>query len=316
MRCLVTGAAGFIGSHLCEKLLDAGYEVSGLDNFDPYYSRQVKESNLVTARQHPNFQFYELDLTSGVLAPALEGVETIFHLAARPGLLRSWSEFDCYMQANLQATQRLLEAIRQLPNFKQFIQGSTSSIYGAEANEAEEATPHPVSPYGLTKLAAEHLCQSYATNFDLPLSILRFFSVYGPRQRPDMGYHIFIERISTGQFIKIFGDGQQRRGSTYVGDIIEAIYLAHHRFEPGSIYNIGGGEETSALQVVQLIEEIIGRSAQIEFGPVRPGEQSRALANTTRAREKLGFVPQWGIRAGLEAQVAWQLKNKSHEISR
>lgn len=306
MRCMVTGAAGFIGSHLCEALLLDGHYVVGIDAFIPYYPRTVKEANLTQARQHPRFTFHELDLREDDLSGALDGVEVIFHLGAMPGLLASWSRFDLYMTCNLQATQRLLQAARQTGQLRQFIHGSTSSIYGGLVLGDEQTTPQPISPYGITKLAAERLVQVYGEQFGMPTSILRYFSVYGPRQRPDMGYHIFVESILQGRPITIFGSGDQLRGNTYVSDVVRATQLASERFQPGTIYNIGGAEEVSANQALALIEDIIGKKAIVEHGPARPGEQSRALADMTRAREQLGFTPTMPLRQGLEAQIAWQ----------
>lgn len=306
MRSLVTGAAGFIGSHLCETLLAEGHSVVGLDAFISYYPRAVKEVNLAVCREHPDFVFYELDLRSDDLSAALEDVDVIFHLAAMGGLLLSWTNFDLYMTCNTQATQRLLEAARRTGSIRQFIHASTSSVYGSNVTGPETTTPHPVSPYGITKLAAEHLVQTYDAQFGIPSTILRYFSVYGPRQRPDMGYYIFIENILNDRPITIFGDGNQLRGNTYVADIIRATVLAHNKFERGAVYNIGGSEEISANQVIGLLAEIMGREAIIVYGPARPGEQSRALADTGKARERLGFIPQTPLREGLAAQVEWQ----------
>jgi nucleoside-diphosphate-sugar epimerase len=306
MRVLVTGAAGFIGSHLCDGLLAEGHEVVGLDAFIPYYPRAVKEQNLQTARAHSRFTFYELDLRRDDLAAPLEGVEVIFHLAAMGGLLVSWRDFNSYMTCNIQATQRLLEAARRAGTVRQFIHASTSSIYGSNVTGPETTPPHPVSPYGITKLAAEQLVRTYHEQFGLPATILRYFSVYGPRQRPDMGYYIFIDQILHGRPITIWGDGNQLRGNTYVGDIVRATILAQRRFSPGAIYNIGGAEEISANRVISLLETIIGQRAIVEHGPARPGEQVRALADTALAREQLGFTPQMPLRDGLAAQVAWQ----------
>ena len=306
MRVLVTGAAGFIGSHLCEGLLAEGYTVVGLDAFIPYYPRAVKERNLEWLRQHDRFVFYELDLRSDDLAPALDGVEVVFHIAAMGGLLLSWTYFDEYMTCNIQATQRLLEAVRQQGGVRQFIHASTSSIYGSNVTGPETTLPQPVSPYGITKLAGEHLVQTYGRAFGLPTTMLRYFSVYGPRQRPDMGYYLFIDHILRARPITIWGDGTQQRGNTYVGDVVRATVLAQQRFAPGAIYNIGGAEEISANQVIGLLEEIIGHKAILQHGPARPGEQQRALADTRLARERLGFVPCMPLREGLAAQVAWQ----------
>jgi nucleoside-diphosphate-sugar epimerase len=306
MRCLVTGAAGFIGSHLCEALLADGYEVAGLDAFIPYYPRPIKEQNLQQLREHPRFTFYERDLRTADLAPALEGVDVIFHLAAMGGLLLSWTDFDLYTTCNVQATQRLLEAARAGGQVRRLIYASTSSIYGGHATGPETTLPQPASPYGITKLAAEHLVQTYQAQFGLPATILRYFSVYGPRQRPDMGYHIFIDRILRGQPITIWGDGNQLRGNTYVGDIVRATILAQQQFTPGAVYNVGGAEEVSANQVIALLQELTGRAARVTYGPARPGEQRRALADTRSIHERLGFAPHMALRDGLAAQVAWQ----------
>jgi len=306
MRCMVTGAAGFIGSHLCEALLSDGAEVVGLDAFVPYYPRAVKMGNLTALRTHPQFTFHELDLRTDDLMAALDGVEVIFHIAAMPGLLASWSQFDAYMTCNVQATQRLLQAASDTGQIRQFIHASTSSVYGSLVLGDEQTKPQPVSPYGITKLAGEHLVQVFNKQFGLPTSILRYFSVYGPRQRPDMGYYIFIEGILHDRPITVFGDGEQRRANTYVGDIVRATMLAHQKFEPGTVYNIGGAEEVSANESLAILEEVIGKKAQVQRGPVRKGEQSRAVADMTQARERLGYVPTMPLREGLAAQVAWQ----------
>lgn len=306
MRYLVTGAAGFIGSHLCEALLAAEAEVVGLDAFIPYYPRAVKERNLAGLCRHPRFAFHELDLRTDDLRPALEGVAVIFHLAAMGGLLVSWTDFDLYMSCNIQATQRLLAAAGAAGGARQLIYASTSSIYGRYVTGPETTTPAPASPYGITKLAAEHLVRTYGEQFGLPATILRYYSVYGPRQRPDMGYYLFIDSLLRDHPITIFGDGTQRRANTYVTDIVRATLLAHERFEPGAIYNVGGAEEVSVNEVIGLLEEIIGRPARVQSGPERPGEQTRTLADVGRARARLGYAPAMPLREGLAAQVAWQ----------
>ena len=314
MRALVTGAAGFIGSHLCEALLAEGHQVVGLDALIPYYPREVKEANLEWLYDQPKFSFYELDLRTDDLSDAVEGVEVVFHLAAMGGLLLSWTNFDLYMTCNIQGTQRLLEISRRVGSVHQFIYASTSSIYGSNITGPETTLPQPVSPYGISKLAAEHLVQTYDSQFGLPSTILRYFSVYGPRQRPDMGYHIFIDCLLRDRPITIFGDGNQLRGNTYVADVVEATLLAQDKFERGSLYNIGGTEEISANQVISMLEEITGKRAAVQYGPARPGEQQRALADTRLAQERLGFVPRTPLREGLEAQVEWQERVLSSEF--
>jgi nucleoside-diphosphate-sugar epimerase len=306
LRTLVTGAAGFIGSHICEALIEEGHQVVGLDAFIPYYPRAVKEANLEWLRDQSRFSFFELDLRTDDLWGVVDGVDVVFHIAAMGGLLLSWTNFDLYMTCNIQATQRLLEASRRVGSVGQFIHASTSSVYGSNVIGPETTIPQPVSPYGITKLAAENLVRTYDEQFGLPSTILRYFSVYGPRQRPDMGYYIFIDSILHEKPITIFGDGNQLRGNTYVSDIARATLLAHHKFERGAVYNIGGSEEISANQVISLLEEITGKRATVEYGPPRPGEQQRALADTRLAQDRLGFLPQTPLKEGLSAQVEWQ----------
>ncbi|OUC08062.1 nucleotide sugar epimerase, partial [Litorilinea aerophila] len=218
--CLVTGAAGFVGSHLCEQLIARGHRVIGVDAFIPYYPRPLKEHNLAHLQGAPLFSFHELDLRTADLAPLCREADVIFHLAAMAGLLRSWREFDTYMSCNILATQRLLDAARQ-EGIEHFIHISTSSVYGRFATGDEESPLAPISPYGITKLAAEHLCQAYAENFGLAVTILRLFSVYGPRQRPEMGYNIFIRKIHNDELITNDGDGNDRRSKHLIADCVQ-----------------------------------------------------------------------------------------------
>lgn len=305
--CLVTGAAGFVGSHLCEQLLARGHRVTGLDAFIPYYPRALKERNLAGLRDQPGFRFVELDLRTAELDPHLDSVEVVFHLAAMAGLLRSWQEFDAYMTCNILATQRLLDAAarRHTPHL---IQISTSSVYGRFATGDEDAPLAPISPYGITKLAAEHLCRAYAANTGLPVTILRLFSVYGPRQRPDMGYNIFIRAILDGALITVDGDGTDSRSNTYVRDCVEGIILAaeHRAQSAGQTFNLGGGEEVTVNQVLALLQDLTGKSANIAHGPPRPGDQRRTVADIAKARRLLGYNPAVSVRDGLAAQLAWQ----------
>lgn len=304
MKCLVTGAAGFIGSHLCERLVRDGHEVVGLDAFIPYYPRPLKEANLHVLRGGSRFRFAPLDLRSDPLDEALDGVEAIFHLAAMAGLVKSWTDFDLYQSCNLTATQRLLEAARRTPTVRRVLYASTSSVYGKFSAGDETLPTRPISPYGVTKLAAENLCRAYE-EFGLPLVVLRYFSVYGPRQRPDMGYHLFIKALLDGTPITIFGDGQQVRGNTYVDDCVEAT-VAALKAPSGETYNVGGGETASVWDIVHRLEAITGRRAQVLHAPPRPGDQRSTFAETGKLHSHLGWQPRTDLDAGLTAQVGWQ----------
>jgi nucleoside-diphosphate-sugar epimerase len=306
-RCLVTGAAGFVGSHLCEALLARGHEVAGLDAFIPYYPRAVKEKNIAGLRAQPRFAFHEADLRAADLAPLVAGSDVIFHLAAMPGLMKSWTDFPLYETCNIAGTQRLLEVARAT-RVRQFIHISTSSVYGKEATQGEDAPPQPFSPYGITKLAAEQLCRAYAANFGLPFTILRYFSVYGPRQRPDMGYHKLINDLFHGDTFTVFGDGEQTRSNTYVADAVQATILAMEKSAAalGETFNIGGGEVVSLNRVIAMLEELTGKKAKLERQPPRPGDQRHTAANIEKARRVLGYQPATSLATGLRAQVEWQ----------
>ncbi len=227
MKCLVTGAAGFIGSHLCEELLRAGHEVTGADAFIPYYPEAAKRRNLEGALGRPGYRFVRADLRSDPLEELVAGAEVVFHLAAMPGLVWSWTHFDWYLTCNVQATQRLLEALRpRAGSLRRLVYASTSSVYGRFSSGEEAMPTRPISPYGVTKLAGEHLCRAYADAFGLPVVTLRYFSVYGPRQRPDMGYYQFIRALLRDEPVTVTGDGQQVRGNTYVSDCVAATVAA------------------------------------------------------------------------------------------
>jgi UDP-glucuronate 4-epimerase len=306
-RCLVTGAAGFIGSHLCKQLLARGHSVIGIDAFIPYYPREVKERNMESFSKTPDFAFYEIDLRYDELDPVLEGIDTVFHLAAMPGLMRSWSDFDLYMTCNLQVTHRLLEAacINQV---KHFIYGSTSSVYGRFATGNEELPLAPCSPYGVTKLSAEYLCRAYAENSGLPLTILRFFSVYGPGQRPDMAYHIFIQALLQNEPVTVYGDGEQSRSNTFIDDCVQGILLAFERPERsiGEVFNIGGGEIVTLNQMLHILAQLLACSPKLNFAQARPGDQRSTAADITKAHQILGYTPTISVTEGLKAQVEWQ----------
>lgn len=313
MKCIVTGAAGFIGSHLCEALVAEGHEVVGIDAFIPYYPRAIKESNLHDLRRRPEFTFVEGDLRTMNLDPLMKGIDVVFHLAAMPGLMKSWSDLDLYSTCNILATQRLLEAARHY-SVAHFIHASTSSVYGRNADGDEASPLRPVSPYGVTKLAAEHLCLAYRENFGIPVTILRYFSVYGPRQRPDMGYHILIRSILEGTPFPLYGDGEQTRSNTFIRDCIAATLLAAQRRDVsiGEIFNVGGGQVVSLNEVIAMVEKLAGRKARIERRPPRPGDQRHTCADISKARKLLGYEPTTPVSQGLQAQLEWQKNILGH----
>ncbi|HEY8506287.1 MAG TPA: NAD-dependent epimerase/dehydratase family protein, partial [Gemmataceae bacterium] len=291
---------------LCERLLALGHEVTGVDAFVPYYAAEVKARNLAAAREHPEFRFLPLDLRTDDLSEALEGAEVVFHLAAMPGLVRSWSDFDGYWTCNVLATQRLLEALRRRGgSLKRLVYGSTSSVYGKFASGDESLPTRPVSPYGVTKLAAENLCRAYAEAYGLPVVVLRYFSVYGPRQRPDMAYHRFIRALLTGEPVVVYGDGQQVRGNTYVGDCVEATVRAAGA-APGEVYNVGGGEAVSVWEVLRKLEAVSGGRFEVVREPARAGDQRHTFADTGRLRAQLGWEPRTPLDEGLRRQWEWQ----------
>ena len=306
---MVTGVAGFIGSHLAERLLAEGYEVIGVDCFTDYYPRSIKEANLQTLRRRPGFRFLPLDLRTAELAPLLDGVTYIFHQAAQAGVRASWgAEFELYIGHNVLATQRLLEAVKEAGSgVHRFIFASSSSVYG-EARELpvrEDCLLRPYSPYGVTKLAAEHLCMLYHRNFGLPTVSLRYFTVYGPRQRPDMAFHRFIKALLSGQPLEIYGDGEQTRDFTFISDAVQANLLAMQRGDDGRVYNIGGGSRVTVNETIRLLERITGRSAKVEYRPPQHGDVRDTWADTSRARAELGFQPQVSLEEGLRAEVEW-----------
>jgi nucleoside-diphosphate-sugar epimerase len=305
---LVTGAAGFIGSHLCERLLERGHQVIGLDAFTEYYPRPLKEANLTLLRGHPGFRLVEADLTCADLAALVGEADFVLHQAGQPGVRPSWgTHFEEYVTRNILATQRLLEAARGSKRLRRVVFASSSSVYG-QARELplrEESLPQPYSPYGVTKLAAEHLCQLYHQNYGVPTVALRYFTVYGPRQRPDMGFHRFIQAALADRPIPVYGDGEQTRDFTYVADAVEANLLALSAPVAGGLFNIGGGSRVSVNEILRTLEEVLGAAVRREGQPEQPGDVRHTWADTTRARELLGFTPRVSLRTGLGHQVAW-----------
>jgi nucleoside-diphosphate-sugar epimerase len=307
MKALVTGAAGFIGSTLSAALVERGIDVVGVDCFTDYYSRDVKEDNVARLRQDPKFTFVEAALQTTDLDRLLDGVTVVYHLAAQAGVRKSWGDdFRIYTTNNVDATQRLLEAVKDRP-LSRFVYASSSSVYGdiAAIPMREDVRLQPVSPYGVTKLAAEHLCHLYHVNFGVPAVSLRYFTVYGPRQRPDMGFHRFIRAALTGGAITLFGDGQQTRDFTYVGDAVAATMAAGDRGTPGAVYNIGGGNRVSIAEVLDLIGQLTGRPLDIRRQSSEKGDMRDTFADTTRARTDFGFSPAHTLQSGLAAEVEW-----------
>jgi nucleoside-diphosphate-sugar epimerase len=305
MRCLVTGAAGFIGSHLSERLVADGHTVVGVDCFTSYYPRPVKERNLAALRDHKAFAFQELDLADGVPANVVEGVEWVFHIAAMPGLNKSWTNFDEYNRCNLTATHRLQESVKESKALKKFVYASTSSVYGKYASGDESLPTKPSSPYGITKLAGEHLCRVYGDEFGVPAVVLRFFSVYGPRQRPDMGFNHFIQAVLTGQPIKLTGDGLHIRGNTFIHDCVDAVVRSTGAMS-GEVFNLGGGELVTVLDVIRKIERITGKTAIIERHPPRKGDQFSTGADVGKLLKHVGWKPTTSMDDGLTQQIEWQ----------
>lgn len=280
--------------------------VIGVDCFTDYYDPALKRANLSAARAHPRFQLLELDLGSADLA-ALPAVQAVFHQAAQAGVRSSWgADFASYAHHNVLATQRLLERYRGAA-LERFVYASSSSVYGeAERYPTDEALlPRPLSPYGVTKLAGEHLALLYAGNFGLPAVALRYFTVYGPRQRPDMAFHRFCRAMLAGEPITVYGDGTQSRDFTFVADAIEGNLRAWRSPKAGGVYNLGGGSQVEVRQAIAILEEALGVKATVRYEPRPPGDPMRTRADATRIRADLGFAPATDIRHGLAAEAEW-----------
>lgn len=307
MKALVTGGAGFIGSHLSERLLAGGARVRAIDAFTDFYPRPLKERNLEALRGRPGYEFVEGDLRTVDLEALLDGITHVFHLAAQAGVRRSWgAEFQIYTGLNVDATQRLLEATVGKP-IERLVYASSSSVYGDEAvmPMVETALPQPVSPYGVTKLAAEQLCYLYHVNHGVPTVALRYFTVYGPRQRPDMGFNRFFTALLDGRPLVQFGDGLQTRDFTFVADAVTATADAAVRGVPGRVYNIGGGARVSLREVFDLIARVSGRPVTIDRQGPQKGDMRDTYADTSRAQADLGFAPSVTLEEGLRAMWQW-----------
>jgi len=303
MRCLITGVAGFIGSNLAERLLADGHEVVGIDAFIDYYPRSMKEQNIENIRSSRRFTFIEGNLLDLSLLPLVDGVDYIFHQAAQAGVRASWGgSFSIYTDCNILATQRLLDTLLTTgQQIKRFVYASSSSVYGnSELLPVSEATtPQPISPYGVTKLAGEHLCQLYHHNFGIPTVGLRYFTVYGPRQRPDMAFHHFCKAIIHHQPVHVFDDGTQTRDFTFVTDIVEANVRAATFETQGSVMNIAGGSRVTVREVIALLEEISNTKIQVIFEQKQYGDVRDTFADISRAQQLIGYRPLTFLREGL-----------------
>ena len=306
MKALITGAAGFIGSHLAAACLDHGWEVVGVDSLTTYYSPTAKVRNAATFRDRPGARLLEQDVLDLDLPSLLADTDVVFHLAAQAGVRASWGQsFDVYTQLNVTVLQRLLEAARDA-NLDRFVFASSSSVYGdAEAfPTTEDATPRPLSPYGATKVLGESLVYLYYRNYGVPATSLRYFSVYGPRQRPDMAFHRAIEAGLDDREFVVYGDGRQTRDFTYVDDIVAATLAAAKRSVPGRVYNVGGGARISMLECLDLIRELTG-SLRVRHAPGQRGDARDTAADISQGTEDLGYEPRFTIPEGLARQVEW-----------
>jgi nucleoside-diphosphate-sugar epimerase len=307
MKSLLTGVAGFIGSHLCEYLIGKGFDVVGIDNFVDYYPRSIKEANIADLRKGQNFEFVEASLLEVDLAELLDGIDVVFHQSAQAGVRASWGQnFKIYSDNNILATQMLLEACRESP-VKKFVYASSSSVYGdtKDLPMTESSLPCPISPYGVSKLAAEHLCLLYHKNFGIPTVSLRYFTVYGARQRPDMAFHRFFRWAFEDRTLKVYGNGEQSRDFTHVDDIVEANWLALERALPGEVFNIGGGSRITLNGVIEIIKEIAGRELNVHYQAKQTGDVRHTMADITKAKEKLGYKPKVSIEDGLRTEYEW-----------
>lgn len=309
-RVLVTGAAGFVGSHLARRCIDRGWHVTAVDSFTPYYEL-VKRANAEAIAAHDACRFVEADLVDLNLPALLSEIDVVFHLAAQPGVRASWGEsFDIYTHANVTAFQRLLEAAKQTP-VDRFVFASSSSVYGdAERLPTPEDTVlRPVSPYGATKAAGEYLAYLYFKSYGVPAVGLRYFTVYGPGQRPDMAFHRLILSALTGAEFKLFGDGEQTRDFTFVDDAVTGTIAAGDRGQTGKVYNLGGGSRVSMNDVIATLGRLVGAEVPVTRIERQRGDARDTAADTSRARRDLGFSPSYSLEDGLSEQVEWQRAN-------
>ncbi|MBD2447625.1 NAD-dependent epimerase/dehydratase family protein [Nostoc sp. FACHB-152] len=308
-KIIVTGAAGFIGSHIAELLLQQGEEVIGIDEFNDYYDPMLKRKNIAYLNCWPSFTLIEGDIQFLAWQTLLQDVEIIYHQAAQAGVRASWGKgFRAYTERNINATQVLLEAAKDAKNLKRLVYASTSSVYGdAETLPTHESIiPQPVSPYGITKLAAERMCSLYYKNFGVPVVSLRYFTVYGPRQRPDMAFHKFYKAVLQDEAISIYGDGQQTRDFTFVSDVVAANLAAATVPEAvGEIFNIGGGSRVVLAEVLETMSEIVGKPINKNYIDKAMGDARHTAADVTKAKQILGYDPQISLPEGLSQEWQW-----------
>ncbi len=311
MKALVTGVAGFVGSSIAARLLTDGHDVVGVDALTDYYATELKRSNLARL-DSPRFDLVEADLNQLDLRALLDDVEVVFHEAGQPGVRDSWGTgFAPYTAHNIAATQALLEAARHATRLTRFVYASSSSVYGeAESYPTRETDrPEPRSPYGVTKLAAEHLVTLYARGFGVPTTSLRYFTVYGPHQRPDMAFTRFLRAAIDGDPIRVFGTGEQVRDFTYIDDVVEAnLRAASVDHEPGSVFNVAGGGQVSVNEVLDIIEELAGHPLQVERVGAAAGDVSRTSGATELIAATLGWHATVPVAEGLRAQHAWAVE--------
>jgi nucleoside-diphosphate-sugar epimerase len=305
---VVTGVAGFIGSHLAEALIDRGDDVLGIDSYTPYYAKEQKEQNLGALLAKPRFRFLEEDLGTSTLEDLIAGADVVYHQAAQPGVRLSWSAgFPDYARHNVLVTQRILEAARSV-GVRRLVYASSSSVYGdAERYPTTELDlPSPASPYGVTKLAAEHLCNLYAKSWGVPTVSLRYFTVYGPRQRPDMAFHRLIEAGLDGAEFPLYGQCDQIRDFTYVSDVVQANLLAGDvDVSPGTVLNVSGGTSSALLDAIGIVEGILGGSILLNRLPPQAGDVQQTGGANDKAKDILGWKPSVTLEEGLAAQVTW-----------
>jgi nucleoside-diphosphate-sugar epimerase len=311
-KYLITGAAGFIGSTLSEKLLKNGCLIRGVDCFSDYYPREIKEKNIKEALKNSSYEFIEADLAEADLNGLTDGVDYVVHLAAQPGVRKSWGDhFQVYIDNNIKSTQKLLESLVNKP-IRKLVYASSSSVYGDSPSlpMRENSYIQPVSPYGVTKLAAENLVHLYQQAFGIPSVSLRLFTVYGPRQRPDMAFNKFMRRILNGGEIEIFGDGEQTRDFTYVDDVVSAFISAAEKGVEGRIYNIGGGHRISINDLIKKLREITGMEVKVRHIPSQQGEMKHTYADYNSASGDFGYSPDYNLDNGLKNEWEW-LKNEN-----